>query len=83
MSSRIGEENYRYSSVNLPVMSAPMTAYDPLSSRIVPLRHPCLGHLKANILRGNRQVDRYASSPVLVSISEDAGGQCGMYRGIM
>ena len=81
MSICTGEENYRYSSANLPEMSASMTAYEAPSSRIAPLRHPCLGLLKANILRGNRQVDRYASSPVLVSISEDAGGQCGMYRG--
>ena len=81
MSSCMGEENYWYSSTNLPVKSAPMTTYEAPSSRIVPSEYPCLGRLRANILRGNRQVDRYASSPVLVSISEKAGGQCGMYRG--
>ena len=69
MSSYTDEENYRYSSANLPVMSAPMTAYDAPSSRIVPLGHPCLGHLKVNILRGTRQVDGCASSLALVSIS--------------
>lgn len=81
MSSCTGEENYRYSSANLPVMSAQMTAYEAPSSRIVPLGHPCLALLKANIFRGNRLVDRCASSLALVSISEKAGGQCGMYRG--
>ena len=81
MSSCAGGENYQYSSANLPVMSAPMTAYDAPSSEIVPSEHPCRSHLRANILRGNRQVDRCASSPTLVSISEDAGGWCGMSRG--
>lgn len=81
MSGRTGEENYRYSTANLPVMSAPITAYDAPSSRIVPSEHSCRSYLRANILRGNRQVDRYASSPTLVSISEDAGGWCGMSRG--
>lgn len=81
MSSCADEENYRYSSANLPVMSAPMTAYDAPSSEIVPSEHPCRSHLGANILRGNRQVDRCASSPTVVSISEDAGGWCGMSRG--
>lgn len=80
MSSCADEENYRYSSANLPVMSAPMTAYDAPSSRIVPSEHPCRSHLRANILRGNRQVDRCASSPTLGSISEDTGGWCGMSR---
>lgn len=81
MSSCADEENYRYSSANLPVMSAPMTAYDTPSSGIVPSEHPCRSHLRASILRGNKQVDRCASSPTLVSISEDAGGWCGMSRG--
>lgn len=81
MSSCAGGENYRYSSANLPVMSAPMTAYDAPSSGIVPSEHPCRSHLRANILRGNKQVDWCASSPVLVSISEDAGGWSGMSRG--
>ncbi len=81
MSGRTGEENYRYSSANLPVMSAPMAAYDAPSSRIAPSEYPCRSRLRANILRGNRRVDRCASSPTLMSISEDSGGQCGMYPG--
>ena len=81
MNSCADEENYRYSSANLPVMSAPITAYDTPSSRIVPSVHSCRSHLRANILRGNRQVDRCASSPTLVLISEDAGGWCGMSQG--
>ena len=81
MSSCADEENYWYSSANLLVMSAPMTAYDAPSSWIVPSEHPCRSHLRANILRGNRQVDRCASSPTLGAISEDAGGWCGMSRG--
>lgn len=81
MSSRAGEENYQYSSANLPVMSPPITAYDAPSSGIVSSEHPCWSHLRANILLGNRQVDRCASSPTVVSISEDAGGWCGMSRG--
>lgn len=81
MNSCADEENYRYSSANLPVMSAPITAYDAPSSGIVSSEYPCWSHLRANILRGNRQVDRCASSPTLVSISEDAGGWCGMSRG--
>ena len=81
MSSCADEENNRYSSANLPVMSAPITAYDAPSSGIVFSEYPCWSHLRANILRGNRQVDRCASSPTLVSISEDAGGWCGMSRG--
>lgn len=81
MSSCSDEENYRYSSANLPVMSPPITAYDAPSSGIEPSEHPCRSHLRANILRGNRQVDRCASSPTLGLISEDAGGWCGMSRG--
>ena len=81
MSSYTDEENYRYSSANLPVMSAPMTAYDAPSSRIAPSEYLCRSRLRANILRGNRQVDRCASSLALVSISEKAGGRYGMSRG--
>ena len=81
MSSCADEENYRYSSANLPVMSAPITAYDAPSSGIVSSEYPCWSHLRANILRGNRQVDRCASSPTLGLISEDVGGWCGMSRG--
>mgnify|MGYP000874801259 FL=1 len=81
MSSCSDEENYRYSSANLPVMSAPITAYDAPSSGIVPSEYPCWSHLRANILLGNRQVDRCASSPTMGSISEDVGGWCGMSRG--
>lgn len=80
MSSCADEENYWYSSVNLPVMSAPMTAYDTPSSGIVSSEYPCWSYLRANILRENRQVDRCASSPTLGLISEDAGGWCGMSR---
>ena len=81
MSSCADEENYRYSSANLPVMSAPITAYDAPSSGIVSSEYPCWSHLRANILLGNRQVDRCVSSPTLGLISEDAGGWCGMSRG--
>lgn len=81
MSSCSDEENYRYSSANLSVMSPPITAYDAPSSGIVPSEHPCRSHLRANILRWNRQVDRCASSPVLMLISGDAGEWYGMSRG--
>ena len=81
MSSCADKENYRYSSANLPVMSAPIMAYDAPSSGIVSSEYPCWSHLRANILLGNRQVDRCASSPTLGLISEDVGGWCGMSRG--